>query len=446
MKKIVLKPGKAVLLISVLALVLSACGTNTPVQVSGMNSDSPLPQAEIIFQVSVPNALPENNFMAIDILDEVTGLAFNPTRYQMQSIDPTSYFVRVTVPLGAVIKYRYLQISNVASLEYSSQNTPIRYRLCLVTGPAIIQDKVAGWIDTPYSGPTGAIEGQILSADNSGVPDIYVTIDGMSTFTGADGKFNISSIPAGSHNIVAYSLDGAYATFQQGAVIAEGAITPAVFQITKNNLVNVMFDVVVPDGDYANVPVRIIGSLLQLGNQFADLDGGLSTVASKGLALTKTDNGHFQVTTQLPAGAYIEFKYSLGDGFWNAERQTDGQVKIRKIIVPSSDTTFRDTVASWATKEYAPVTFNVTDTAGIPENESLYIQFNPFAWTNPIPMWKVDSTHWYYTLYSPLDLFTQLGYRYCLNDQCNDTNTYSGSSPTFTPSSTSQSFHDTIGN
>jgi len=256
-------------IIMAVILILTACANSgTTTAPAGNASANQLPLAEMIFQVTIPTALPENTSLAVDILDEVTGLAFNPTRYQMSAIDPISYYVRVNVPLGAVLKYRYVRISEIATPEYTSLNQPVRYRLYYITGPAIIQDKVAGWIDAPFGGNGGTIKGQVLSGDSNGIPGIYVTIDGMMTYTLGDGSFSISNVPAGSHTLVAYSIDGAYSVFQQGAVIAENATTPAVFQVTPAKYVKVTFDVVVPEGDYTNIPIKVIGSLYQLGNTF----------------------------------------------------------------------------------------------------------------------------------------------------------------------------------
>lgn len=437
--------NQSMLLVMILGLLLAACNVNPATsKLPETSSEADLPLTEIIFQVSIPEELPENTGLAVEILDETTGLAFNAERYQLQTIDPKSYFVRVTVPIGAVLKYRFIKLGELATPEYTAQNVPVRYRMYPVPGPAIIQDTVAAWIDTPFSGSTGTLEGQILSSSNSGIPHIFVTIDGMSTFTDENGSYSLSGIPAGTHNLVAYSLDGSFSAFQQGAVIAENATTPASFQMADTKLVNISFDVTVPDGYYTDVPVRIIGSLYQLGNSFADLEGGFSTLAFRGIVLTRSDDGHFRVTTQLPAGAYIEFKYSLGDGFWNGERREDGRFRIRKIIVPNVDTTYQDTVISWSTGNFAPITFDVTDQQSAGADEVIYIQFNPFAWTNPIPMWKIDNNHWYYTLYNPFDLLGQVEYRFCRNDQCGIATDVDANSLNFTPSSTSQSLHNTI--
>jgi hypothetical protein len=46
------------------------------------------------------------------------------------------------------------------------------------------------------------------------------------------------------------------------------------------------------------------------------------------------------------------------------------------------------------------------------------VQFNPYTWFEPIPMWPQDSDQWFYVLHSPLDFSGTIGYRYCRNCQC----------------------------
>jgi hypothetical protein len=48
----------------------------------------------------------------------------------------------------------------------------------------------------------------------------------------------------------------------------------------------------------------------------------------------------------------------------------------------------------------------------------IYIQFNPYGWTPPIPMWNMGNNRWAYKLYGPLNIIGSFGYRYCRNDQC----------------------------
>jgi hypothetical protein len=67
------------------------------------------------------------------------------------------------------------------------------------------------------------------------------------------------------------------------------------------------------------MPLRLAGNLLQLGNTFSDLRGGLSLVADRMPVLSSLPDGRYSVSLFLPAGADIEYKYTLGDGFWNSE-------------------------------------------------------------------------------------------------------------------------------
>ena len=50
--------------------------------------------------------------------------------------------------------------------------------------------------------------------------------------------------------------------------------------------------------------------------------------------------------------------------------------------------------------------------------DKVSIQFNPFGWTEPIPMWKLGEDHWVYLLISPITNLENFVYRYCRNDQC----------------------------
>ncbi len=81
---------------------------------------------------------------------------------------------------------------------------------------------------------------------------------------------------------------------------------------------------------------------LQLGNTFADLQGGVSTNTDRMPIMNLQADGRYSITLGLPAGAYIQYKYTLGDGFWNAEHKADGQWNLREFVVPAQDTTLQD--------------------------------------------------------------------------------------------------------
>ncbi len=183
-------------------------------------------------------------------------------------------------------------------------------------------------------------------------------------------------------------------------------------------MVNVTFIASLPDNTVQGAPVRIAGNLLQLGNTFGDLGGGFSAIADRMPALSTMADGRHSITMQLPVGADIRYKYTLGDGFWNAEHKSNGERVLRRLVVPQTDIVIEDTVETWQTGSSSPIVFDVNVPANTPAGDIIYIQFSPYAWTEPIPMWSMGNNRWTYKLYGPLDIIGSFGYRYCRNAQC----------------------------
>jgi hypothetical protein len=201
--------------------------------------------------------------------------------------------------------------------------------------------------------------------------------------------------------------------------VAENQSTPVQIAMRPAQLVNIIFTVSVPDSTQRGVPLRMAGNLLQLGNTFSEVSGGLSTVADRMPVLTPLPDGRYSVSLFLPVGAHVQYKYTLGDGFWNAEFAASGQYMLRDLIVPTQNTTITDVVQSWQAGPNAPILFEVTVPQDTPTTDIIYIQFNPYGWTPPIPMWPRGNNQWGYKLYGPLSMIGSFGYRYCRNAQCN---------------------------
>ncbi|MBA3072963.1 MAG: hypothetical protein FP831_05170, partial [Anaerolineae bacterium] len=119
------------------------------------------PKAEVVFQVRLPSPLVDDEKLVLELLDDVTGVYFNPTRYEMAKQNDQDYFVRLPLIVNAKVKYRFLRQNAQTIYEHTTQNTLVRFRMLLVNGPLVIQDSVAAWSDQPYSGPVGRIRGQL---------------------------------------------------------------------------------------------------------------------------------------------------------------------------------------------------------------------------------------------------------------------------------------------
>ena len=381
---------------------------------------TPMPRSEVKFTVRLPEPLPAGEVLTLSVVDEVTGLALNAVDYQMTPVDTITYAATLPIPDQAVLKYRYLRRGGTVVIEDSNTDTPIRYRIVYISGPTQVVDTVSSWSDRTVNTLSGNIYGTVINTDTSApVPGVMVTAGGLQSLTDSAGRFELIGLRGGTHNLVAYALDGSFQTFQQGATVAENQSTPVQIAMRPAQLVNIIFTVSVPDSTQRDVPLRMAGNLLQLGNTYSDVQGGLSTVADRMPVLTPLPDGRYSVSLFLPVGAHVQYKYTLGDGFWNAEFTINGQYMLRDLIVPAQNTTITDAVQTWQAGPNAPILFEVTVPADTPTTDIVYIQFNPFGWTPPIPMWSRGNNQWGYKLYGPLNMVGSFGYRYCRNAQCN---------------------------
>lgn len=419
-------------LVSILVLLLNGC-TLTLLNFPGLNSSTatpalpseptatPVPAAAETFRVALPLPLLAGETLYLSVVDEVTGLGLNAVTYAMQGMDELHYTVAIPFPLNSVVKYRYLRQGTIPFMEDDSFDRPVRYRMVSVTGPGSVDDVVASWSDSSFSSPVGRITGQVVdSASNVPIPNILIAAGGQQILTDSTGSFSIENLPTGTHNLVAYAIDGAYQTFQQGARIEAGLRTPVTISMTPAQMVTVNYTLSVPSDTIQNTPIRLAGNLYQLGNTFADLQGGLSTVATRMPVFSPQPDGTLALSMMLPVGADIRYKYTLGDGFWNAEHNADGSFVLRQLIVPASSIPVQvnDTVQTWQAGASSPILFEASVPATTPVTDIISIQFNPYGWTEPIPMWPQGNNKWVYQLYSPLDMLGGFEYRYCRNDQC----------------------------
>jgi hypothetical protein len=416
------KPALLLNIIFIIGLLLSSCGlipSTTEQPAESSTNEQVMKQAEVVFKVWIPENTPDGSSINIDILDEVTGLAIYPTRYALTQSNGLLYEVHVPVNVYSVVKYRYTKITDGAISENTSTGKQVRYRMVQITGPAIVEDVIYAWGDLPINKPTGRIQGRILDeTSNTPVANMMVTAGGISTFTSAEGDYILEGLPIGTHNLVAYSIDGKYTIYQQGAMVAENATTPANIKVRPTQLVNVTFITKTPADASGGLPIRIIGNLYQLGNTFADLSGGFSTLENRAPIMTTRDDGSYAYTIQLPVGYDLRYKYTLGDGFWNAEHYANGTFRLRQLIIPSSDVVINDVIDTWSINKTAPFVFRLSVPDGTPVTDSISIQFNPFDWTPPLEMWNLGDNNYIYVLYGPYQLMGNISYRYCRNDQC----------------------------
>jgi hypothetical protein len=426
-----LSPANRSRLLPLLALLISLTAgcSFQPLNMLNLPDQSAPPAptlTEVTFKVQIPPNTPLEETIYVSTLDEVTGLGVNAQAHQMDPVmgesnleDGLVYQTTLTVPLHTTLKYRYTRTNQYAVIEHTETHRQVRYRMLHVDGPKTVSDVVFQWSDTEYNGdPPGRISGTITDQETGEpLPGVLVTAGGVQTLTAANGTYQLSGLPPGVHNLVAYALDGSYGINQQGAQVASQANTQADLALPPRDFVDVTFVVTVPAGT-PEESVRLAGNLYQLGNTFGNLTGGMNTIPDRMPRLTSIGLNQYGVILSLPAGAEIRYKYTMGDGFWNAEHDESGAFEIRRMIVPDQAAQINDQVATWMDGSQGPITFDLSTPAFTPANEDIYIQFNPYGWTAPLPMMKIEDHHWAYILYSPLEIISDLTYRYCRESEC----------------------------
>jgi hypothetical protein len=433
-------------IILVILFLLSSCafpGKSTNSQSSNSSTDKNL--LTIQFNLQLHSALQEDEKIGIEILDEVTGLPYNVRQYEMKKADDLLYASNLSFIAGSIVKYRYIKISESISNEVTSDGQPIRYRLFYLDKTKSITDILQSWEREKRINAVGLLSGTLIDIESEQpIPDILVSAGGQLTFTDTNGQFLIPNLASGIHNVVFYAIDGKYRTFQQGASISSGMETQAHVALTPMPMVNITFHVNAPI-DALGAPIYMAGNIIQLGNTFTDLNGGMSIKPKRMPKLIPQEDGTYKIDLELYAETDLRYKFTLGDGYWNAEQQSSNGFLLRQFVIPNHDVKIDVSINSWRSTGIEPIIFNASIPSDNTSHVEKYIQFKTTQWTEPLPLWPLGNSNYLYILYSPLNKSFPISYRYCRSDNCADShNTMASEDMQVLPSETEQSINDMI--
>jgi hypothetical protein len=414
-----------------------------------IDEPTPIPLSKTTITVTVPADTPANADLSIELIDEVSGWPYNTSNLPLTRLDDGHWQLEMTPPAGSLLRYRYLRNNPELSVEASANGTAIQYRVLQIPSTAEIQEIITAWTDSPYQGNVGRILGRVVEAE-TGKPlaEMIVSVAGKLTFTDGKGNFRVEGLVPGLHNITVFSPDGSYAPAQQGAIIAADSTTPAQLNLHPAKKIQVTFEVSVPQDTYEGTDIRIAGNLKQFGHLFTQMDGGMTNAISKMPAMVEVDPTHYIQIIDLYAGTDLRYKYSIGDGLQNAERDANGEIYTRQVILPDHDLIIRDAVERWQGQNQGATHFWALVPSETPDKDQVSIQFNTGNWLQPLPMWRTGEREWFYTLYN-LPSNQPVTYRYCRNQQCGSADDIEtpGSDAlgrSLTPSSGEQEARDTV--
>lgn len=416
---------KKLSLFLLISILLTACSGGFGFSTEGraptpapVQSPTPAAAASVTLIANPPAGTPADVGIALELLDDLTTPERNSRLLTMERTPQGQYRVELTPALGTVLYYRFIRLGPDASFETTPAGEPA-FRRAHVLDSQTLEDTLAGWADASYSGGVGRITGTVISAsDGQPLAEIAVFAGGQTTFSDQAGRFQFNGLQPGYHRITLISPSGAYQTAQQGAYVDVDSATPASFVLEPALAVQVAFQVTVPADTLPGSDVRLMANARQCGFRFTN--AGAHDPASPSVVpqLMMVDETHYIFVTTLYAGMDLRYKYTLGDGDWNAEHDPDGNYVTRQVIVPDSDLVLEDSVSTWHSDNQATVRFHVMVPANTPDGETVSLQLEPAAGLPPIPMWRLGEDEWYYILYSPLEPGETLRYRYCRNGAC----------------------------
>jgi len=370
------------------------------------------------FTLQIPHILSEGESIALEIIDDITGISQSCQTFELKEINEYEYTTNLSVPSGSVLKYRYIKTGKVIAPEAQFNGNPVRYRLYSADNHNSIVDILYAWQGETYNLGLGVLSGNVKDQESdSPIPDILVSAGGQLTFTDANGEFVIGGLPQGEHNVVFYAMDGKYASYQQGAQIASGLTTPASVKLRLQAPIKITFTVSPPE-EAIGAPIYIAGNILQLGNTFANQPGSSSIHPKNMPVLSMQEDGTYNLEMSLYSGTDLRYTFTLGDGYWNTEQRETANTLTRQLIIPTHDIHLDFSINTWRIPGYAPITFHASIPFESSPSDEMFIQFKTTDWTQPLPLWPVGKGEYLYILFSPLNDQSPIGYRFCRNADC----------------------------
>ena len=126
--------------------LLSSC-TNTEYQ---SETYQKLDYAETVFQAHLAHPLSDGEGLFLEMIDEVTGIALNPTRFRMDEIGSGEYELKMPLAIGSVVRYRYVRSGSDDTIEKDAEGQDVLYRLYKVDEPGRVVDFISMEINIFY--------------------------------------------------------------------------------------------------------------------------------------------------------------------------------------------------------------------------------------------------------------------------------------------------------
>ncbi len=393
----------------IILIILSGCNPSNGAQ------ETNTPGVEIEFQATLPGSSCQIKTVAVAIIDDLQGSQSPVQILPMSILESGKYDLKIEVPQGSNIHYRY--VINTGFAEWNAHRESILFRNFTAMDHSIVQDTIAGWSECQPEAETGNLTGIIQSM---GVPvyGAWVQVAGIWEVTHSDGSFAISDIPAGIQTLSVSYPTGKYRSTSHLVDIQSGSTTPTTFNLDPAKEVEITWIVSLPDEIPSNSAIKFVPNHPLYGGMHLSDDWLGWTDAIELPQLEKYDAETEYFSGRFYEGMDLRYTYSLGDGITGRELSSQNKFVTRQVIVPGEDTVLHDTVETFTTNNYSPVSFTVQVPETTPATDFISIQFFQGGWYQPIPMQQISENLWNFTLSSGFSTEQPLQYRFCRNNLC----------------------------
>jgi len=384
-----------------------------PMHLGHAESQGPV---DVTFRVRIPSNTPSEDSVYVCIMP------FHDWHYlahvRMSPIAPGVFEARVSLPYGSFVRYAYDRWDERTWSEWKSTreaapgNIKIDSRLLIVDATdSVAEDVVAAWADLPSSPAIGRLVGRIVDAE-TGEPlvDTNVTAGGVHIATDHDGYFKFSALPCGKQRVVAYRTLGDHKLVQTWVTIRKGEEAVLNIKMAPAKPVDVTFEVTLPDDTPDDAEIRMFGNIFQLG---ARIEGNfLNTPAmpTMNAPVMQRSGNRATLTLKLFDGMHVQYHYCLSALNLGSERNPDGRMVYRNLVVTPDVSHQRDKVICWRGRAMTRLSIYLTVPESTPEGVPIVLNYGPSYW-----MTKVSRHRWVFHVYGiPGGHFS---YQYVLGDE-----------------------------
>lgn len=393
--------------------LLSGCA-NLPTKTLVSNSQITVPDTSthtgnmIAVNILLLTPLAESENILLAKLDALTGAWIDPQFFPIIKLDETHYQAQIPKDAAGLFRYKYLKVAGDQVEEVNSAGEAFSFRILDTSSVSEITDVISGWQEGSAQHSTGRLVGTVRSSSGDAVlGGIRVISQGREAVTDVFGRYEISGLPDGTYFVRFSGSAQSFIDFQQLATIQAGSVTVADVWLKDADYVKVAFNLNVHPDQKTASNIYLIGDVPALGFESNSLQQVIPLTAIK---LDRISDTQYQAVVDLPAGTSIQYKYTIGDGYWGSERGNGGGLMTRSLVVPTNDFSVTDSLGNWG-GELKQI--KVHNSVQISPEYPITIQFNAFEWSQPIPLTPMPDGVYLIDLVRPTELITDAQVKVC---------------------------------